>query len=187
MTWHHMLKANSMEPKPDKRILVVEDEPGWQRLIGDLVQEVGSANDWTMQVVIVSRFVEALDHITQASFDCVTMDRQLQDGTMANPLLDRVGRLIPPVPVVMISGTANPSDVRDYFKDYSVEEFFWKEDFDAKKFRQKLTELLARRVELRTEHLPRSINRHHPNHIISPGSTFPTYIFIPPSTKLTLS
>jgi CheY-like chemotaxis protein len=134
-----------MEREPDKRVLVVEDAVSWQGLIGDLLQEVASVNGWTIQAMIASRFGEALNCIATMSFDCITLDNELQGGIMAKTLLDRIAHRDQRVPVIVVSGTANPQDVRDYFKDYGVEEFFWKKDFEPQKFKQMLTKLLGKR------------------------------------------
>ncbi|MBM3175550.1 MAG: CHAT domain-containing protein [Chloroflexi bacterium] len=132
-----------MELKPNKRVLVVEDAPNWRKLIGELLQEVASALDCTIEVVIASCFEEALSKIATMPYDCFTIDNKLPDGHRAKLLLDRIARLAPRVPVVVISGEVKPSDVRDFFRDYEIDEFFWKREFDPKKFKQRLTELLA--------------------------------------------
>jgi predicted MPP superfamily phosphohydrolase len=41
---------------------------------------------------------------------------------------------------VVISGTAQPDDVRDFFKDYGLDEFFSKDKFDYEKFKRVVTE-----------------------------------------------
>ena len=129
--------------KPKKRVLVVEDEPSWQRLIGDLVQEVATELDCTIEVVIATRFAEASNKIAAMPYDCVTIDNKLPDGMMAKPLLDRVTELDHRVPVVVISGVVAPGDVRDFFKDYKIDEFFWKDDFNPRQFKQTFTRLLV--------------------------------------------
>lgn len=132
-----------MPPKPQKRILVVEDEPAWQRLIKDLIREVGSKIGCTIEVVTTVRFAGALTAIEEAPYDCVTADNKLLDGKRAKALLDCIGRLDHQTPVIVISGAVDPSDVRDFFKDYDIEEFFWKDDFDSGQFKDTLKRLLA--------------------------------------------
>jgi len=129
--------------KPEKRILVVEDESNWQQLIGELLHEVAGKLSCTIQIVSASSFAEALTYISTISFDCVTVDNKLQDGTVAKPLLDRIARLDQGVPVVVISGVVDPSDVGDFFTDYRIERFFWKNDFSPSQFKQTIVKLLV--------------------------------------------
>lgn len=141
-----------MARKPEEPVfvLVVEDEPNWQGLIRELLQEVASKLDHIIEIVIASSFSEALDQISTTSFDFVTLDNELKDGRMAKTLLDRVANLEQRVPVVVISGVVNPKDVRDFFQDYRIEEFFWKNDFEPEMFRQTFTELLEHAEDVET-------------------------------------
>jgi len=132
-----------MGPKPKKRVLVVEDEPGWQRLIGDLLREVADTLNCDIEVVTVTRFAEALNQIRTSSYDCITVDNKLLDGKMAKTLLDRIAGLDYRVPVIVISGTVNPGDVRDFFKDYEIEEFFWKDNFKPRKFKNTVARIIG--------------------------------------------
>lgn len=126
----------------EKRVLVVEDHPNWQNIIRDLLLQIAGELDCKVQVVVVSSFAEASNYIDTTSFDCITVDNELEDGTMANTLLDRVASLEQRVPVVVISGVVDPNDVRDFFQDYKIEDFFWKDDFKPKEFRQTFARLL---------------------------------------------
>jgi CheY-like chemotaxis protein len=136
-----------MESKSGKCVLVVEDETNWQKLIGDLLQDVAVALGCTVQVVKASSFEAALAYIDTISFDCITVDNELQHGMMAKTVLDRIARLHQQVSVVVVSGVVDPNDVRDFFKDYKVEEFFWKTGFKPEQFRQTLIKLLAPAVQ----------------------------------------
>jgi len=132
-----------MESKSKKRVLIVEDESNWQQVISELLQDVAEALDCVVEVAIAGSFGEALVHIVHAPYDCITIDNKLPDGYMAKILLDRIARLVQKVPVVVVSEFVNPNDVRDFFKDYEVEEFFWKTAFKPEAFRQTLIRLLA--------------------------------------------
>jgi CheY-like chemotaxis protein len=129
--------------KPNKRILVVEDYAGWQTVIHDLLQQVADALGCTIEVVFATRFAEALDKIAATSYDSVTIDNKLLDGRMAKTLLDHIAGLDHRVPVVVISGVVDPHDVRDFFKEYGVHDFFWKDDFKPSQFKQTLARLLT--------------------------------------------
>jgi CheY-like chemotaxis protein len=144
-----------MESKSKKRVLIVEDESNWQQVISELLQDVARAIGCTVRVVIAGSFEEALIHIGgNVSFDCVTIDNKLPDGYMAKILLDRIARLDQKVPAVVVSGAVNPKDVRDFFRDYKVAEFFWKTDFKPEEFRQTLIKLLAPAAQGENQKLP---------------------------------
>jgi 3',5'-cyclic AMP phosphodiesterase CpdA len=132
-----------MVHKPVKRVLVIEDETSWQRLISDLLQEVAGLLGCAIEIEVVSRFADALDKIEEVFYDCVTVDNKLLDGRMAKVLLDRVASLEQRVPVVVVSGVVNPSEVRDFFQNYGIKDFFWKDDFKPEEFRQTFARLLV--------------------------------------------
>jgi len=132
-----------MALKPAKRVLVVEDEPAWQRLIRDLVQEVAHLVGRTVEMEVVASFADATDKIEGVFYDCITVDNKLVDGKRAKVLLDRIGRSAQQIPTLVLSGDVNPREVRDFFKEYEIEEFFWKDDFDRDRFRKTLAGLLA--------------------------------------------
>lgn len=126
-----------------KRVLVVEDESNWRELIGDLVRNAAEELGITIEVEVAPSCTEALNRLKSLSYDCVTIDNKLPDGKMARTVLDRVSELDQRVPVVVVSGAVKPDDVRDFFKDYKVDEFFWKKGFDPKQFKQTLRKLLV--------------------------------------------
>lgn len=123
------------------QILVVEDDPTWQQLVKDLCNGVGNQIDLPVELIIAENFAEALTKTETITYDCIVLDNELPDGRRANILLDRIAERAHEVPVVVVSGTANPQDVRDFFQEYHIADFFWKGSFDTKKFRQVLEEL----------------------------------------------
>jgi CheY-like chemotaxis protein len=129
-----------MAQKPTKRILVAEDSSNWQDLIRNLLTEVANEQGWEIQIAVVSSLTEALEQIAAGPFDFVTLDNRLVDTENAKRLLERISKLGWKTPVVVISGTAQPDDVRDFFKDYGLDEFFSKDKFDYEKFKRVVTE-----------------------------------------------
>lgn len=126
-----------------KRVLVIEDEPNWQMLISDLLRQAANELDRVIKVVVVDNFIEASTRIATESYDLVTIDKKLVDGPMATALLDRIAVLDHRVPVIIISGAVDPSDVRDFFIYYEIDDFFWKDGFDPRRFRQTVAKLLV--------------------------------------------
>lgn len=129
--------------KPERRVLIIEDESSWQKLLKELLQEVATEIDCTIEVILAQSFADALDSLKAMSYDCVTVDNKLPDGRMAKTVLDRIAGLDHEVYVIVISGVVNPGDVRDFFREYNVSEFFWKHDFDPRQFKQVTAGLLA--------------------------------------------
>jgi CheY-like chemotaxis protein len=129
-----------MAQKPTKRVLVVEDSTNWQELLCNLLEEVAKEQEWTIQSTVAISSGEALEQITAGPFDFVTLDNQLVDGENAKMLLERIFKLGWKTPVVVVSGAVQPDDVRDFFKDYGVDEFFWKDGFNHAKFKRLVVE-----------------------------------------------
>lgn len=128
----------------DRRILVIEDGPNWQRLIGDLVRRVSAELGIPIEVVVVSRFDQALDKIETVSYDCITVDNELPAGKMGKALVDRILSVGHRVPVVVVSGKVTQNEVWDLSKEYDIDGFFYKGDgFDPKKFRDTIAKLLT--------------------------------------------
>ena len=150
-----------MQDKSTRRVLVVEDAPNWQRIIGELIQEVAGELGFSVETVIASSFEGALAYIDTSSFDCITVDNKLGNITMANTLLHRIANLKKRVPVVVVSGVVEPNDVRNFFKDYNIEEFFWKKGFRPKEFRETLASLLLREMSGESSHTESSEQQSH--------------------------
>jgi nucleoside phosphorylase/CheY-like chemotaxis protein len=131
-----------MESKPRRRVLVVEDERAWQKLICDLIGDVANECHYAIETVVVDSFAEASAAIA-TPFNCITVDNKLRDGTFATVLLDRIASRGENVSVVVISGAVNQAEVRDFFVDYRIDDFFWKNDLNPRLFKRTLVRLLT--------------------------------------------
>lgn len=135
-------RLRRVEQKLEKPVLVIEDEANWQYLICNLLDEVAIERGWIIRPTIARSFVEALEQLNTGSFDFITIDNQLLDGENAKRILDLIFRRDRKITVIVVSGAVNPKDVRDFFKIYDVDEFFWKNTFDYTKFKRLVAERL---------------------------------------------
>jgi CheY-like chemotaxis protein len=130
-------------PEHQISILIVEDAKNWQKLLFELLQEVAEQTGLKITIDIARRYSEAAKLLEKKQYRLVTVDHKLPDVMNARPVLDRIAATNMGAAVVVVSGPANPADVRDFFKDFRINEFFWKRNFDPRAFRQRITDLLA--------------------------------------------
>ena len=111
-----------------KRILVIEDESGWQRRLDRILGEINCTS------VAAETYDQALDLLNTTDFDLVIVDLNLDkstgyaDGLELMPQIrDRFGRR---VPVIVLTGTGGLEEQRRAFKDYQVYDFIQKAKLD---------------------------------------------------------
>jgi response regulator of citrate/malate metabolism len=132
--------------KPTLKILVIEDEEEWKRLLSELIQEVAQSLECDLALEIKDSCAEALDIIADNSLDLVTIDKKLRDGDRARVLLDCIEQCTCRPFVFVVSGVSKPDEVRDYFKAYHVHDFFFKKGFKVAEFRNTLRAKLKLRI-----------------------------------------
>lgn len=133
------------------KILIVEDDSYWQQLLAETLED-------RHETVVVSTFEqakEALDEAarTQLPFHVVTVDMDLPGVIASAPpavrggyrIVDYVNRIYPHMSCVVVTGLPDisPTDVRDFFKQYHVDDFVDKSQFDLSMF----AEIVNRAVE----------------------------------------
>jgi CheY-like chemotaxis protein len=136
-------------PKPTKRVLVVEDEPAWQNLIADLVGEIADALGVRVERVTTGSYHSAIESLRDIPPDLIILDNELEGSLIAKALLDRVSQERSQARVIILSGVVDPGDVRDFFKDYHIDEFFWKGTFSPQKFKVALRQKLQEPINLK--------------------------------------
>ena len=111
-----------------KRVLVIEDEAGWQRRLDRILSEINCTS------VTAENYDQALDLLTTTDFDLVIVDLNLDkstgyaDGLELMPRIrDRFGGR---VPVIVLTGTGGLEEQRRAFKDYQVYDFIQKAKLD---------------------------------------------------------
>ena len=101
MTWSTILDALA-EGHDAVRVLLIEDEPGDQRLVAELLRDAGEPAVLTTH----ARLGDAIEPVTRGLADLVLLDLSLPDSSG----IDGVRRLraaAPEVPVVVLSGLAD--------------------------------------------------------------------------------
>jgi CheY-like chemotaxis protein len=127
-------EVSQPRPKPAKprRILVVDDEPTWQRRLSRILRELDCA------VVTAGSYEQAEDMLVEFDFDLVTIDLNLDKATQYADGLELVLRLRETfgqrMPIIIITGTGNLEEQRRAFKDYGVIDFIQKAKLDLDEF-----------------------------------------------------
>ncbi len=129
--------------KPAKpwRILVVDDEPTWQRRLSRILREIDCS------VMTAGNYEQAEDMLrTDFNFDLVTVDLNLDKSTHYADGLELVLRIREMfgqrIPVIVVTGTGNLEEQRRAFKEYNVFDFIEKAKLDLEKFQHSVTEAI---------------------------------------------
>jgi len=94
----------------NKRMLVVDDDPGQARLISVLLR-----NEFDVEVDMAYSCEEARERFESGDYDLITLDYQLPDGDGLT-LLEEVRRKADPPPVVIITGHGDEQTAVSAFK-----------------------------------------------------------------------
>ncbi len=126
---------------PVWHILVVEDEPNWQRRLKRLLEEINCT------VTIAGNYEEAETQLAQNHFDLITIDLNLDKSIQyadGLELLMQIRKTFgPQFPTIVISGTGDMEDQRRAFRDYKVFDFIEKAKLDLEEFRITVTEAIG--------------------------------------------
>jgi serine/threonine protein kinase len=126
------------------KVLVIEDEPTWQRQISQAL--IGYDLQTTPTVEEAKQYLDQA-RIEGTPFQVITLDISLerskrgQFDKSGERLLNYIKSKHPNIKCVVVSGTANVDQVSDYFSKFSVLNCFSKRSFDAKRFREYIDSL----------------------------------------------
>ncbi len=130
-------------PPSGPRVLIVEDDPGWQDLYRELLAEIGLACE------VAPSYAEALGWLERESFALLIVDLQLassldpfgnRDGLRLLRVAQRRG-----LPTLAVSATASADEVELAYQSLGVFGFFDKAAFNRQTFLQFVQRALARR------------------------------------------
>jgi len=125
------------------RVLVVEDDPGWQDLYQELLGELGLSGE------IAPSYAEALAWLEREPFALLIVDLQL--ASSMNPFGNRDGLRLLQVarrrglPTIAVSATASVDEVELAYQSLGVFAFFDKAAFNRRTFLQFVRQALERR------------------------------------------
>jgi len=128
------------------RVLVVEDDPGWQDLYQELLAELG------LSCETAPSYAEALAWLEREAFAMLIVDLQL--ASSMNPFGNRDGLRLLHVarrrglPTIAVSATASVDEVEMAYQSLGVFAFFDKAAFNRRTFLQFVRQALSRRPGL---------------------------------------
>ena len=118
----------------DQTILVIEDDPNWQTLFGEII------SDAVFEPLIVTTYREALAALDAQIYALAVVDMSLselnydnRDGLMA---LKKISTLPESLPAVVVTGYATVNLAVETLVDLNAVNFLRKEEFDRHKFLQ---------------------------------------------------
>ena len=116
---------------PKARVLVVEDEPDWQDLVGEILADEGHI------CCAAYDYESALDQLDQEPFTVVFLDMMLHEfdlpvrGGTGWRLLDHLVEQCPRTKVIVLSGRATAGDAARLVRDYPIAAFIDKGEEDV--------------------------------------------------------
>jgi DNA-binding NarL/FixJ family response regulator len=115
-------------------ILVIEDDPNWQTLFGEIISDAG------FEPLVVTTYREALAALDAQIYALAVVDMSLselnydnRDGLMA---LKKISTLPEPLPAVVVTGYATVNLAVETLVNLNAVNFLRKEEFDRHKFLQ---------------------------------------------------
>lgn len=123
------------------RILIVEDEPSWQKRLIRILQEINCA------VVTAANYEEVKGMLTNFNFDLVSIDLNLDKSTryadgreLALRIREKFGD---DIPIIIVTGTGDLEEQRRAFKEYNVFDFIEKAKLDLEEFQSTVLEAIG--------------------------------------------
>lgn len=114
------------------RILVVEDNPGWQEIFSEIIQDAGYTP------YPVASFKEALMALVEPDFVLAVIDVSLSEQLAENrdgvAVLRKIAALPDRLPAIIVTGYATVDLAVETLVDLNAVNFFRKDDFDRRKF-----------------------------------------------------
>jgi len=129
--------------KPEKRILIVEDE----KLLGMSLYEILFSVTGTFEVVLCETAEEGLEKVREKKFDLVISDLKLPGEMNGIELLKKVREIHPDTHIILMTAYGSEA-VREDAKKIDVEAYFEK-PFKLKEFLARVLQILG--VEKREE------------------------------------
>lgn len=119
------------------RILVVEDNPGWQEIFSEIIQDAGYTP------CLVASYKEALVALVEPDFALAVIDVSLSEQLAENrdgvAVLRKIAALPEKLPAIIVTGYATVDLAVETLVDLNAVNFFRKDDFDRRKFSEVLT------------------------------------------------
>ncbi|MFN8457442.1 MAG: response regulator transcription factor [Anaerolineae bacterium] len=116
------------------RVLVVEDNPGWQKLFSEIIQDAG------YEPCLAASYAEALSTLAEPGFALAVIDVSLSEQLAENrdgvAVLRKIAALPHKLPAIIVTGYATVDLAVETLVDLNAVNFFRKDDFDRRKFNE---------------------------------------------------
>lgn len=124
-----------------RRALIVEDDPAWQEILGELLTDAGLAVDFADRVEDAGAILRSSPHrLAVVDLSLGGPDHRNQDGLA---VLELIARCDPGCTAIMLTGYATVELAVDAIKKYGALTCLRKESFDRAEFRRLLGEALS--------------------------------------------
>ncbi len=135
------IKPTQIQPAP-YRILVVDDDPSWQRILKNVLKEISCT------VVSANDYAEAKEYLTAPpEFDLTTIDLELDPSIEFAEGLELVSQIRKTFgdqfPIIIVTGEGDLDRQRRAFKDYNVIDFIEKAKLDFHEFKVTVIEAIS--------------------------------------------
>jgi DNA-binding NarL/FixJ family response regulator len=126
-------------------ILVIEDDPTWQKIFGDISRDAGYAP------IYAATHNDGLAALSQHRYALAVVDMSLSelyhDNRDGLKLLRQIAALSEPLPAIVVTGYATINLAVETLVDLKAVHFFRKDEFDRRKFTRVLQQEAVPRRE----------------------------------------
>lgn len=122
------------------RILIIEDDPNWQKLLQEIVIDIAG------QPVVVSCYQAAIDALSSGSYSLAIVDVSLSMAYHNREGLDvlrQIADSLINLPAIVVTGFPTMELAIEALADLKAIHFFTKADFDRRKFIQVINKELG--------------------------------------------
>lgn len=124
------------------RALVLEDDPSWQQILGEIL------NDYGMQVDTCDTLDSAIEALRAHPYRLATIDLSLKSGDHANKdglsALEAVKRYAPTCVAILLTGFASVELAVSALQDYGAYTCLRKENFRRSEFKELVDQAIAK-------------------------------------------
>ncbi len=133
------------------RILIVEDDDEWQRILNDKVKTAVEETGHDAEITVVADFKSGWDQLGRAGrwtllISDIGLPGNHSESRMGKLLVERARDKLIPCIVVSGTGELTPADTAQLLEELGARYFFWKKSWESKKFIARTRELLQEEI-----------------------------------------
>lgn len=140
-------------------ILVIEDDPNWQTIFGEIIEDAG------FKPKVVTRYHEALTALDEESYALAIVDMSLSELNYDNrdglKVLKKIAASPEALPAVVVTGYATINLAIETLVELNAVNFFRKDEFDRRKFLQTIKKeaIIKSQPRWQSRHVPASFTQ----------------------------